>query len=355
MSNDEFEFLTGQPGNNHKSSADNEFDRTDMVHISSNIPPSYNDVGLASSGPSKSDFFKRPNDKQHSLWVHCLCVVTFDIEFGQCVESIYPENALNEQERLALSYSSFPDSNSCINDEAQYYFRTKVSSPNCSMSSSFEKFNASSPPAIHVDKDVAYGFVYFLQKRDRTAKRGYFQKSLLIISRLPFVKLFNHFVTEIGIKFFSESQTDDDIITLENIYHEFNQWPPLVTGTPLILSILNTSVSFYIPSREDKLINFQPRPKNKSPGPKFAHPMPLVPPSTCLTAYDMNLYSCFESVISDLQLLWEMVLTCEPLIIMAPTPKMCSEFVQGLVSLIWPYKCYDYRPCEYIPPQSKLN
>lgn len=280
-----------------------------------------------------------------SPWIHAVCVVTFDIELGQAIESLYPRDAqLSEKEKSNICYSAFPDSNSSIMGETQYHFRTKIQPIEPCLSAIYEEFNTNSAPAIHVDDNFIYGYVHFLQKKDHSQRRGYFQKSLVMLSRLPFVKLFYHIVSIVGIDYFE----NEHLMDLENIYKQILRWPPLQAGTTLNLSLVGTTVSFYIPNRDDKLNNFHPNSSkntNKLPGNSlFARRTPIVP-HTNLTAFDLNLHNCFQSVISDLQLLWEMILTCEPLIVMAQTPDVCSEFVQGLVSLIWPFKYNaDFRP-----------
>lgn len=61
--------------------------------------------------------------------------------------------------------------------------------------------------------------------------------------------------------------------------------------------------------------------------------------------HDFDVFKCFLPLLSHVQLLWELVLTCEPIIVMAPTPDLCCEMVQSLVSIIWPLKySSDYRP-----------
>ncbi|XP_023611497.1 protein DENND6A isoform X9 [Myotis lucifugus] len=48
-----------------------------------------------------------------SAWLHCVCVVGFDLELGQAVEVIYPQHSkLTDKEKTNICYLSFPDSNS---------------------------------------------------------------------------------------------------------------------------------------------------------------------------------------------------------------------------------------------------
>ncbi|CAG2182286.1 unnamed protein product, partial [Oppiella nova] len=78
-----------------------------------------------------------------------------------------------------------------------------------------------------------------------------------------------------------------------------------------------------------------------SPSQQSLNPYPVVIPSV----YELNIYKSLASIVTHCQLLWELVLTCEPVTVMAPTPDVCSETVQSLVSLILPLKYgSDFRP-----------
>ena len=66
-----------------------------------------------------------------SQWVNAILVVTFDIEMGQSLESIYPSMKhvkLTPSEKLNICYMSFPDSNSGFLGDTQYHFRYCTSS-----------------------------------------------------------------------------------------------------------------------------------------------------------------------------------------------------------------------------------
>ncbi|MGH0144442.1 UNVERIFIED_CONTAM: hypothetical protein FKN15_002790 [Acipenser sinensis] len=53
-----------------------------------------------------------------SCWLHCICVVGFDLELGQAVEVIYPHHSkLTDKEKTSICYLSFPDSNSARADQ----------------------------------------------------------------------------------------------------------------------------------------------------------------------------------------------------------------------------------------------
>lgn len=60
---------------------------------------------------------------------------------------------------------------------------------------------------------------------------------------------------------------------------------------------------------------------------------------------DVNLFELLQPVLSHLHMLWEIVLTAEPLVVMASSPTHCSAMVLALTRIITPLKfCADYRP-----------
>jgi len=63
-------------------------------------------------------------------WVHGVCVVTFDLELGQAIESVYPGNVhLSETDKTNICYLAFPDSNSGVMGDSQFHFRVRLNQP----------------------------------------------------------------------------------------------------------------------------------------------------------------------------------------------------------------------------------
>ncbi|XP_008475725.1 protein DENND6A-like [Diaphorina citri] len=59
----------------------------------------------------------------------------------------------------------------------------------------------------------------------------------------------------------------------------------------------------------------------------------------------MDAFHKFSSLFSHVHLLWELVLTCEPIIVMTSSPVISSQMVYFLVSLINPLIYFaEYRP-----------
>ena len=59
----------------------------------------------------------------------------------------------------------------------------------------------------------------------------------------------------------------------------------------------------------------------------------------------IDLFLCLLPVIEHAHALWELILTAEPLVVMASNPALCSSTVQYLTTLIYPLNyAADYRP-----------
>lgn len=80
------------------------------------------------------------------------------------VEHLLPPNSLSKAEEKSLAMLAFPDSNSFDGHEGtlKYIFRLRRS-----------------------DGSYSFGFTCFKQKKDSKQFRGYFQKSLVLLSDMP--------------------------------------------------------------------------------------------------------------------------------------------------------------------------
>jgi len=234
--------------------------------------------------------------------------------------------------------------------------------------STFKEYNDHCLVSLEAETEFFYGYVYFRQIKDKTAKRGYFQKSLVLISKLPFVSLFKTVTSLVANDFF-----DHGTHIIEEACREVDLWPKPTPGSSLSLPIMGTLIQVRVPHRTetltgsrgslspttsslDTVLGLDPNPR------RHASMTPSSPSKSSITRlaslsshttqsiaipclYEQNLFKCFFPVMSNLQELWELVLTCEPLIVMAPTPDITCEVVQALVASIWPLKyASDFRP-----------
>uniref|UniRef100_A0A673M817 Protein DENND6B-like n=1 Tax=Sinocyclocheilus rhinocerous TaxID=307959 RepID=A0A673M817_9TELE len=235
-----------------------------------------------------------------SAWLECVCVVTFDLELGQAIE------------KTSICYLSFPDSYSGCLGDTQFSFRLRQS---VGRSSSWfgqeDVYNKDAPVTLQKEHAHLHGYVYFRQVKDASVKRGYFQKSLVVVSRLPFVNLFHSLLKVIAPEYFEKQEP-----CLETVCNEIEQWPAPVPGQTLNLPVIGVVMQNLLPA-------------------------PTVLPSV----HELDLFKCFQSVLIHVQMLWELMLLGEPVVVMAPSPTFSSETVLALVSTIAPlHYCGDYRP-----------
>uniref|UniRef100_A0A7N4P5J9 DENN domain containing 6A n=1 Tax=Sarcophilus harrisii TaxID=9305 RepID=A0A7N4P5J9_SARHA len=297
-----------------------------------------------------------------SAWLHCVCVVGFDLELGQAVEVIYPEHSkLSDKEvslcpllcfisvwflgstcifvffflfqKTNICYLSFPDSNSGCLGDTQFCFRFRQSSGRrMSMHCILDQLDRDSPVYLKKDPAYFYGYVYFRQVRDKTLKRGYFQKSLVLISKLPYTHFFHTVLKQIAPEYFEKSEP-----YLEAACNDVDRWPAPVPGKMLHLPIMGVVIKVRIPTCHDKPGTTQLAQLTQQTDSQISMVLP--------TIHEVDLFRCFCPVFLHSQMLWELVLLGEPLVVMAPSPSESSETVLALVSCISPLKYYsDFRP-----------
>ncbi|KAE9414023.1 hypothetical protein Angca_008513, partial [Angiostrongylus cantonensis] len=272
-----------------------------------------------------------PPWERFNEWVHSICVVTFDLELGQALEVIYPGDAvLSTQEKTNICYLAFPDSNSGTTKDANFHFRIRRGTAEMTPSQAtlLERLS----PSMSFDPRYLYGFVHFRQQKDPSIRRGYYQKSLVLITILPFFNLFSLVIERIAVQFFDNGEP-----AIEAACHDIDQWPSPCAGEQLSLPLLGFLLRIRIPCQADLPLDRHSVHERKE---ICAANTVLLP-----SFHEIDIYNALHTVINHLQLLWELVLIGEPLLVMASTPQRCSSIVQALVSLITPLKYYnDYRP-----------
>jgi len=156
-------------------------------------------------------------------WLTCMCLVDFDLSLGQTLKFSYPSGQLTESEGKNVASLAFPDSHSSDVGCYNFCFRFRTSSR---------------PSSSDMKYPYLFGFVFFCQKPDSTINRGYFQKSLVLISHLPFTKLFLKVVEIVGPLFFRYGHP-----ILEASCRNISQWPCPTNGGKLTLPILGELVN----------------------------------------------------------------------------------------------------------------
>lgn len=304
-----------------------------------------------------------------SEWVHCMCVVTFDLELGQAIEVIYPkEFTPSEQEKTNICYLAFPDSNSGCMGDTQFHVRlrlavdrqhnednsrlptTTTTTTTTSNSLSFEhkRFNTKCNAVQKADKAHYWGFVYFRQKKEASLPRGYFQKSFILLTRLPFFNLFYDILSQLAPMYFQHG-----LPAIESACYQISKWPSLQTGVILKLPLFNIIYQTSIPQANSKActktavadnVNTSSNSQQMS---SDAIPILQQQQTTKLisSVSELDVFRSLSCVISNIYTLWELVLTGEPIVVIGSSPADTSHMVQSLVSLIAPLEyCAESRP-----------
>ncbi|CAI8051071.1 Protein DENND6A [Geodia barretti] len=268
-----------------------------------------------------------------SNWVCCVCVVTFDLELGQALETVIPSDyKLSDTEKSNICYLAFPDSNSGCMGDTLFHIRIRCTGSGTGgtdLRPTNHHYGA--PLVLMPDPAYYYGFVYFRQVKDSDIRRGYFQKSVVLLTRLPYITFFNFIIQRIAPEYFTHG-----LASLEAACGNMNQWPPPRPGQQLHLPILGQIIYVRLPTKSDK-----PAARDgEGPVIKKSSSVVVIP-----SVHDLNLHQALQPVLNNFEMIWELVITNEPIVVMGPSPTLCANTVQALVSLLHPLKyASDFRP-----------
>uniref|UniRef100_A0A2M4AG46 Putative heat shock 70 kDa protein 1b n=1 Tax=Anopheles triannulatus TaxID=58253 RepID=A0A2M4AG46_9DIPT len=275
-----------------------------------------------------------------SEWLHCICIVTFDLELGQAMELIYPKHVtLTEQEKMNICYLAFPDSNSGCMGDSQFHIRLRVSSgsENSTLPRGLQEFNCHCMPVHRADPGHFWGFVYFRQIKDSSLKRGYFQKSVVLLTRLPFVNLFYELSAVVAPAYFETGEP-----TLESVCDSICRWPSLLSDEMLPLQLLGNVYEVTIPKQTGKYAIVPETLTSTSGGGRAGSGTTH---RVIASVHEIDIFRSLQLFLPHIHLLWELVLTGEPIIVTGTSPTDCAHMVQSLTSLISPLAyCAESRP-----------
>ncbi|OAV98193.1 hypothetical protein PTTG_25697 [Puccinia triticina 1-1 BBBD Race 1] len=220
------------------------------------------------------------------------------------------------------------------------------------------------------------GYVYFVQERDPAVPRGYNQRSIVLITHLPdYAGLFSTLVSRLGPLYASQGAK-----SLATAFANIVSWPDPTPGADLELRFLGQDHKFIIPLPNQAQI---PDPKTAFPllkggahrsvqftsNPLDYHVLASNPttylsyimfgstPSSSLApassaasssaaaASSSQLNPLSTLSVSDLWLLWEILILAEPLVVFGATPDIVSDTVLHLKNLIRPIPFHaNWRP-----------
>lgn len=263
----------------------------------------------------------------NSDWLHCVCIVDFDLSIGQVLEHVYPQSAvLTDTEKTNICYLAFPDSNSGCLGDTKFHISLRT---NNQLTSHQRAYNRDCQQHLKADAGHYWGYVYFRQVKDARNARGYFQKSVVLITRLPFHNFFYELIHRWAPAYF-----ESGLSALEQGCDQVASWPRLSTNSQLQLHILGSIYQIYIPAAT-----------NRTASDSSALPVEVedvtnnnsaLIPISITSPNEIDIFGPIHTIIHHVQLMWELVLLGEPLVIIATSPTDSSHMVQALTSLIHP-------------------
>ncbi|KAI8058066.1 hypothetical protein BDF22DRAFT_663541 [Syncephalis plumigaleata] len=260
---------------------------------------------------------------------------------GFSMELVYPSLGLDADLKQNISFCAFPDSHAVSLGDTVYSFRVRVDLTSTTSTTSglgttpLARCHSSGPakpklslPDITDHDGFLYGYVLFRQRKDPHLRRGYFQKSLVLLSKQHLPGLYLEIVRRVGANYFTEGRH-----VLEHACVDIANWPKPSPGKTLLLPLLDAKLQVELPSR---------------------HRMQLLPRAAALNNPDQYLlasiapaalYTHSREFLNDLWLCWELVLLGEPIMVLAKGTRECADTVLSLINLIAPIPYGgDWRP-----------
>lgn len=157
----------------------------------------------------------------------------------------------------------------------------------------------------------------------------YFQKSFVLITRLPFHNFFYELIHRWAPAYFEAG-----LSALEQGYDQILSWTRPTTNSQLQLHILGSIYQIYIPASANRTgadssiapVELEDVTNNNS----------ALIPISITSPNEIDIFGPLHTIIHHIQLMWELVLIAEPLVIIATSPTDSSHTVQALTSLIHP-------------------
>ncbi|WIA40728.1 hypothetical protein OEZ86_004417 [Tetradesmus obliquus] len=165
-------------------------------------------------------------------WIIGICSVVFDIDVGQTLQHLHPENCLSEEEQSSVAFHAFPDSLSM-----ELYNRNAI------RDSSFQ-FRIKRIPASFTGgaPDYLYGYVFCRQRQDESLRRGGEQAAVVVLASVPLSSMLMPLSLVAGHAFFSEGEA-----ALEQLVSQVAAWPPPVPGSRVSLPAGHAMISGQLP------------------------------------------------------------------------------------------------------------
>ncbi|KAK4699375.1 hypothetical protein P7C70_g6887, partial [Phenoliferia sp. Uapishka_3] len=252
-------------------------------------------------------------------WLVAFAVVEFDLDLGPDLISLYPPTPLSPALQSNIAFSSLPEGDMPTAGAHTYSWTIPI--PRTEVEDRDEGVAKDRLP--DVDGNL-YGFVYFVQEKNVLLRRGYSQRSLVLITHQPsLVGLFTNTLSILGPLYFKHGSETGGV--LETACYNVAAWPDLVEGSTLDLPLLGSMQSVAIPLSGQPQWPLTSKPNHQ---PVIAASIPLTPLTTSFHASVLS----FTKVL----LLWELLLLGEPILVFSNDPRTGSELVHHLRNIIRP-------------------
>lgn len=215
----------------------------------------------------------------------------------------------------SLTVQSFPEQqNTETSEDLAFNFAITNNSPDVKLSS---------PNPPHGSSDIFYGTCVFRQEFDHTMKRSFNQRTLVMISHHNFPSFHKRLLERM-----TETGVISDPVTLQTAYNQMFAWRPPRVGRhelPFLGNIITLDIA---PHRSFPLQGLPgPTPLiSDTPGSIYAYEP--------IGSWDNIMH--FMPCITDLYVLYEKLVLCESIIVVAKSPQLASEAVSSLLDLICP-------------------
>lgn len=187
-------------------------------------------------------------------YIEALLVCDFDVDIGQKTSFCWPPGSLTATEQRRVAQLALPDSSVHGSSDLLYTFRLRRDT--------LPLFAASA-----LTHDYAFGASLFRQRRDSAVKRGVAQRSVVLISRTPYVNLLKAVARLVGSRFFeaevraaqavapggsgplapSPPLLAPAIDVLRAAHTEVSSWPSPRAGATVRLRLFGCALDFDVP------------------------------------------------------------------------------------------------------------
>ncbi|KAJ7747216.1 hypothetical protein B0H16DRAFT_1675642 [Mycena metata] len=217
-------------------------------------------------------------------WILGVAIVDFDVDDGPVVTGIYPPLVVFPAEAENIAFSAFPDSPQFEDGSQDHSFRIRESP--------LPLPSDRRPPP----KDgFIYGFAHFTQRKDASSRRGYEQRSLVILTHHPYPALFARITSLLGPLF-----QEHGLPMLEAACHNIATWCDPTPGMNDELGFLGTVLSVEIPLSPEQ---------QQLAGKGYDPRLHILASSSSFTPPPLLL---FEAALSHLWSIWECLVLSRP-------------------------------------------